>query len=374
MTYHSNNGKCRHSDSLKMATPLEHCTREEQRSVIRFLHSEGVKPIDIHRRMKLQYGNSCLSLQQVYEWSNKFKHGVISVADSPRPGQANRVVTPESIAAVEALVKENRRVILDEIAEVLNMSHGSVYHIMHDILQFHKVSARWVPKQLTPELKQRRVDACGELLRRYEAEGDAFLARIVTGDESWVHYHQPETKRASKEWRHTSSPKPKKFRTQLSAGKVMLTLFWDARGVILEDYMPHGVTVTSVTYSELLKNRLQPAIRTKRRGLLSTGILLQHDNARPHTARSTVATIQDLKFECLPHPPYSPDLAPSDYHVFGPLKGALGGKKFQSNDEVIQAVHEWLCRRPKEFFSSGIQALPKRWRMCIERNGAYVEK
>lgn len=84
-----------------MATPLEHCTREEQRSVIGFLHSDRVKPIDIHRRMKPQYGNSCLSLQKVYEWSNKFKNGVISVADSPRPGQANRVVTPESIGMQE---------------------------------------------------------------------------------------------------------------------------------------------------------------------------------------------------------------------------------------------------------------------------------
>jgi len=64
-------------------------------------------------------------------------------------------------------------------------------------------------------------------LKCFEAEGDGFLERIVTGDETWVHYLQPETKKASKEWHHTSSPKRKKFRTKPSAGKVMLTLFWD---------------------------------------------------------------------------------------------------------------------------------------------------
>jgi hypothetical protein len=64
-------------------------------------------------------------------------------------------------------------------------------------------------------------------LERFEAEGDGFLGRTVMGDETWVHYHQPETKKASEEWHRTSSPKPKKFRTQSSAGKVMLTLFWD---------------------------------------------------------------------------------------------------------------------------------------------------
>jgi hypothetical protein len=61
-------------------------------------------------------------------------------------------------------------------------------------------------------------------LKCFEAEGDGFLGRIVTGDKTWVHYHQLETKKASKEWRHTSSPKLKKFRTQPSVGKVLLTL------------------------------------------------------------------------------------------------------------------------------------------------------
>jgi len=75
----------RHSVSIKMAAPLETCTREEQRCVIRFLHS-GVKPIEIHGRMKVQYGDACLSQQQVYEWSRKFANGVTSVEDAPRPG------------------------------------------------------------------------------------------------------------------------------------------------------------------------------------------------------------------------------------------------------------------------------------------------
>ena len=79
----------RHSISIKMAAPLETCTREEQRSVVRFLRSEGVKPIEIHRRMKVQYGDECLSQQQVYEWSRKFANGVTSVEDAPRPGQAS---------------------------------------------------------------------------------------------------------------------------------------------------------------------------------------------------------------------------------------------------------------------------------------------
>jgi len=212
--------------------------------------------------MEVQYADACLSLQQVYEWSRKFLNGVSSVTDSPRPGQAHRVVTPKAIATVEAIVKENRRITVHEIAAHLDMNHVSAHHIVQDVLQFHKVSARWVPRQLTVELKE-CVDACQELLKRFEAEGDGFLGRIVTGDETWVHYHQPETKKANTEWRHTSSPKPKKFRTQPSAGKVMLTLFWEERGVNLEHYMPRGNTVASATYADLPKNHLRPAIKSK---------------------------------------------------------------------------------------------------------------
>ena len=147
-------------------------------------------------------------------------NGISSVADSPRPGQAHRVVTSKATAAVEAIVKKHRRVTVNEIAAHMDKSHGSAHHIVHDILQFHKLSARWVPRQLTAELKERRVDACQQLLKRFEAEGDGFLGRTVTGDETWVHYHQPKSrKKASEEWRHTSSPKPKKIPHTTICGK-----------------------------------------------------------------------------------------------------------------------------------------------------------
>jgi hypothetical protein len=64
------------------------------------LSGEGMKPIEIHRRIKVQYGDACLSLQQVYKWTRKFMNGISSVTDIPQPGQAHPVVTPEGIAAV----------------------------------------------------------------------------------------------------------------------------------------------------------------------------------------------------------------------------------------------------------------------------------
>jgi hypothetical protein len=129
--------------------------------------------------MEVQYGDACLPLQQVYEWSRKYINGVSSVKNSPRPGQAHRVVTPEANTEFEAIMKENRRVTVHEIAAHLERSHGSAHHIVHDILQFRKVFSRLVPRQLTAGLKERRVDVCQDLLKRFEAESDGFLGRIV---------------------------------------------------------------------------------------------------------------------------------------------------------------------------------------------------
>jgi hypothetical protein len=99
-------------------------------------------------------------------------------------------------------------------------------------------------------------------------------------------------------------------------------------------------------------NHLKPEIRSKRRGLLATCVLLLHDIARPHTAHATVANINDLRSECLLHPLHSTHLGPSDFHVFEALKVELSGRKFRS-DEVQEAVYDRLCQQPKDFFQGG---------------------
>jgi histone-lysine N-methyltransferase SETMAR len=102
----------------------------------------------------------------------------------------------------------------------------------------------------------------------------------------------------------------------------------------------------------MLVNELKPVIQSQRWGLLAKRVLLLHDNAHPHTAAHSVDILRALKCEVLKQPPYSPDLATSDFHLFGRMKVHLRGHKFADDNEVMEAVQRWLKATPKSFFFS----------------------
>ena len=131
---------------------------------------------------------------------------------------------------VDELIKHDRRITQKQIAGRLGMSKERVGYII-GLLGYTKVCSQWVPHMLTPEKKQKRVEICEELLKCCPEEGNQFLLNIVTGDESWIHHFDAKEKRLSMQYRHTSSPRPKKFKTMPSAGKILLTVFWDSQSL-----------------------------------------------------------------------------------------------------------------------------------------------
>jgi len=139
----------------------------------------------------------------------------------------------------------------------------------------------------------------------------------------------------------------------------------------MAEFLEAGNTVNSVQYIETIRNLRQRVCRVRRSTL---PILLLHDNAGPHTARATIDALEMLKFDVLCHPPYSPDLASSNFHFFPHLKRDLKGTHYTSDDEVKQAVTSWIKQRTPEFFIDGMRKLVLRWEKCIERQGEYVEK
>ena len=152
----------------------------------------------------------------------------------------------------------------------------------------------------------------------------------------------------------------------------MVTVFWDREGIILIDFMDPGTSINSDTYIATLR-KLKEAIRRKRPKKDMNTIQLHHDNARPHTSFATTQAIAQMGWSTLPHPPYSPDLAPSDFHMFGVMKADIRGQEFESLDDLKSHLKRWAARCSAEFCQAGFDAWVCRWRKCIEMNGDFVE-
>jgi len=118
---------------------------------------------------------------------------------------------------------------------------------------------------------------------------------------------------------------------------------------------------------------IEDILKEKCRGKANKGVLFLHNNAPAHLAFATQKKLAYLDFQCLDHPPYSLDLALSDYHLFPGLKKQLKGCHFSSDAEVIAAVETWLDGQPPEFFWSGLQKLEQWAKKCSEPRGEYVE-
>jgi len=122
-------------------------------------------------------------------------------------------------------------------------------------------------------------------------------------------------------------PAPKEFRVQKSTGKVLASIFWDQDGILRIDYLPKGQFINTEYYSSLLV-QMKDILKEKRRGNFTKGVLFFHDNAPAHRTLATQKKLAYLGFHFLDHLPYSPDMTPSNYHLFHGLKKTIESSQF----------------------------------------------
>jgi len=137
-------------------------------------------------------------------------------------------------------------------------------------------------------------------------------------DETWLYHYNSETTRQSKEWRYSGSPRPKNSECKNPLEKFS-PRFWNQDVILLIDYLPKGQNINAEYYSSLLV-QVKDILKEKLRGKGTEGVLFLQDNAPAHRSLATQNKLAYLGFQYLDHPPYSPDLAPSDYHLFPGLK------------------------------------------------------
>ncbi|KOX80733.1 Histone-lysine N-methyltransferase SETMAR [Melipona quadrifasciata] len=313
------------------------------------------------------YGSGTTTIRTVGNWFKKFRAGNFELKDEDRSGRPATIDTD----IIKTVLTGNPRYSVREIVNATNIPKTTVHKHRYEV---------WVPHLLTETGLMNRVSTCDLLLQRHER--DPFLKYellpqddTINADKYCNQLDQLAEKRPELAIRrgvvfHHDNARP---HVALAVRQKFLQFDWDVL-----PYPPYSPDLAPSDYYLFLslKNSLRgksfKSISEIKTHLDEYFQPVDHDNARPHVALAVRQTLLLFDWDVLPHPPYSPDLAPSDYYLFLSLKNSLRGKSFKSISEIKTHLDEYFTSKLKQFWKEGTMRLPERWKKVIEQNGSYI--
>ena len=208
------------------------------------------------------------------------------------------------------------------------------------------------------------------LFQVLEKSRDNEYRDIITGDQSWFLYQYPP----KGQWVLEDDETPTFPNTQIFTDKMMITVIWGVFGTYILDELPQGEHLNSKYFIEHILKPLESKEHEiwPRRG--KQKIWLHLDNCRVHNSKETQKEIENSVFQRTAHPPYSPDLAPSDFFLFGYVKGKLKGRSFNSREEIFDAIQSIIEDIPIETKRSVFDQWAERCEWVSTHEGRYYQK
>lgn len=344
--------------------------KTQWRSYIKFRTLLGKTSREIHDDLSTLMGHHAPSYSQVARWSASFKDGITSVEDGARAGRPITQRTDTNIEAVRTLVQEDPRIRIDDIIEITNIPRGSVQRILYEDLEMRSVMAKWVPHDLSESQKTKRVEISEYLLRKFNRMGQDGMRDIVTGDETYLYHHPPESRQKAREWVGKDEPPPKVPKPNPWCEKTCYSVYFSMDGPVLQIPAPKGASVTSQFICDFVLPQVIGGFKNYRP---NSRLHLHWDNARPHKAGIVKEYLDTKNVFVLDHPPYSPDLSPCDFWLFSRTKNNLSGGVYETRTDLGRALYHTLSAIPKEDFEKCFESWRNRLRRCIQAGGDYFE-
>jgi histone-lysine N-methyltransferase SETMAR len=334
------------------------------RGILRHYWRKGLSATAATEQICQIEGESVLNRTTAHRWFTRFNDGDTSLEDKPRSGRPIELDNDDLLTALEEEPHSSTR----ELSAATGHSQTTMNRHLNEIGLVNK-RPRQDLHELTDAQAERRVEVCQQLLKN--PLDDRFWKRIVTCDEKWIFLNNPDKR---KQWvypgQEVAVVKQDRF-----GQKVMLCVWWNYQGIVHFELLRDGRAVNATLYSQQL-DRVHQVLQTRYPGLVNRNqVLLQHDNAPAHRTRLTQSKIQELDcIEVLPHPAYSPDIAPSDYGLFRSMAHFLRGRHFDNFDSVEAGCPEFFASKSQDWYHSQIRMLAQRWVTVIENNGLYFEE
>jgi len=211
----------------------------------------------------------------------------MSVGEDLRPGRPSTSTNDDHVKRVCAVIRGNRCLTVREVAGEVVISIGSCHQIFTEKLQMCCIITEFMPCLLTDQ-KENHVEISQELLANTSGN-ENFLKNTITGDETWVYVYDVETKMLSSQWMGKGSPQPKKAGMSQSKIKVMLVVFFDWKGIVHHEFVPHGWMINTQLYQKVLARSRDAVCRKRFEMWENQAWMLHHDNGLlTHRSSSTV--------------------------------------------------------------------------------------
>ena len=336
----------------------------DQRSIVIFLWMQGKNAKDIEHEINDTLGSICVKYSTITKYIRKSK--ISQIPDQGENSEENHDHGENDLKIIEVL-NEYPFASVRQIARTTGIPKSTVYFKLTQKLGFVNMHLKWVPHSLNDMQKKTRVSISKQLLKILHSAKHNGWNYFATGDESWFYLSYDYEQM----WVASGNEPSKREKKMIGSEKVLLSVYWNPNGFLLIDALPKGSKFNADYY---INNILIPLTENGTLYPDTNGrrLNLHVDNARPHTAKKSTQTMEYLGLKKVHHPTYSPDIAPSDFFLFGYAKEKLKGIKFNSRDELIQKVIEILNSIPKELLSQVFDEWERRLIQVIDTNGEYI--
>ena len=328
----------------------------------------------IFNNIQALIGDNAVSYRTVSRWTKKFREGLESVENKPGTGRKDSNHTKNAEVKIKELLEIDARYTIRELAKVISISLSKVHFILKKRLCARKTSARWIPHLLSDDQKRARVAYAKKMLKLYPNFDKKKIANIVIGDETWIHFYEPQRKVKNKIWATKATRRPCIARRTTSVKKVMYAVFFSMQGPEIKIAVPEGKGVTGKFYRDKVLKKLKRYYTKRRPKKGIKNIRLLHHNAPSHKAGIVTEFLQREKVTVLPHPAYLPDLAPCNYFLFPRLKKMLACSKYSRLCSLGSAVFQCLNGIPQNNYENAFKMWIKRLKLCIKYQGDILKK
>ena len=334
-----------------------------KRAIICFYCALGKTITETRSDLVSVYGEDAPALSTIHRWFERYRVGRADLYDNQRPGRPPAEGLDDSL---KTLILENPHATAREMAEELGHSVSTITEHLH-AMGLHCFQLRWVPHALTDQQKATRAGDAMELLSNIRQLGVHGASTIFTSDESWFNHDNPHTAM----WCETREDALTRPKQTIARDKTLVVVFWNFVGFSHVIAVPSGQTYTSEFCTSVAIPSFDAALRSNRPRLGLARTCLHWDNAKPHVANHTRENLGSRGVRLLPHPSYSPDLAPSDFFLFGYLKGRIMGQKFATSPELVANLSQIMSEIGKSVLQNVYEEWMGRLVWVITHYGEY---